>query len=801
VKDAFLSYYRFDERRIALLYEALVAAGVDVFWDRKDITPGDPERETIEQGVRNSRCLVVAVTHGASKRVWIDREIGMAQNQKLRIIPVRLAPDVELPKGLDEYSPVVLTDWQGGTHQELDRLIDRIRRSSSDTRSTTETSAPGQKAGPTARTTHIHHYIVTTADGRLSAMIFQDREARGQPPATAEPTPLAEIQQAVDRHDVVRCRRLLRGLLFGAELLPQDHPADNTAGWEHRLCIHCRDTAAAALPWHWVAAPPQPRGGTDGSEQRTAADRPPPPRWVVEVIIDFAQIPVPEATRSLDSALIIAPTAPELQYTIDMHASQFKESVRPLLLNPFVHIEWLKSPRDTDGPSVDRLCAEPPDLVYLHAPVGPTVDGEPSIVLASDGIEDYRPVPLSAIGALLARFAQRPPILWLHLIESEPLNVETVLQTLVPASRLTQLTLCTQADLDAARRRTLEALRRFDQGEQDPAAVFGQTGGERSRLWLCGQRTRIQTARNNSGAHLRARVRAALVRVMLGREVEKERIDGAQRALRPPRKPILLFGVVGDAESAVHDFPTQVRRHIHINDQNQRRNAFDPTVVTSVSFHQRIEVPAAPVPPVLPFDPVDGLIRRIKNELGVHAGYLMSEAIRNTAPPSGPSIIIFDWLIRPEPRVSDDRLVEWLDAWKRANAALFGADELELNHRVLICACIQCPPDWDRPRIDGLQTRVDDAITRQPERGSGARLKALAFGKGLGTLDLSDLETFYADGDLNHTELALGSRDPYAIAHFVHGRTGGRFEATVDLICTEVRDRYVEFDARPTGVN
>ncbi|HWH76843.1 MAG TPA: toll/interleukin-1 receptor domain-containing protein [Candidatus Binatus sp.] len=95
--DAFLSYCRDDETRVLAVQQALEQRGIAVWRDVGQIKAGDPWIKNIENGLRQSRCMVLFNSQPALQSEWVQREWNVALTLNMRIIPVRLdAADVPL---------------------------------------------------------------------------------------------------------------------------------------------------------------------------------------------------------------------------------------------------------------------------------------------------------------------------------------------------------------------------------------------------------------------------------------------------------------------------------------------------------------------------------------------------------------------------------------------------------------------------------------------------------------------------------------------------------------------------------
>jgi tetratricopeptide (TPR) repeat protein len=98
--DVFISYGHQDTAWVHTLAENLHRAGLDVFLDKWEITPGDVVVHELERGLLGSRNGILVVSPASMARPWVQQEyavmVGRAVEGTQRLIPVLLG-DVEVP--------------------------------------------------------------------------------------------------------------------------------------------------------------------------------------------------------------------------------------------------------------------------------------------------------------------------------------------------------------------------------------------------------------------------------------------------------------------------------------------------------------------------------------------------------------------------------------------------------------------------------------------------------------------------------------------------------------------------------
>ncbi len=126
--DVFLSHSSTDTLAVRELAQRLKSDGLSVWLDEWQIQPGDMISLKIEQGLEQSRTLVLVMSGNAFTSEWVTLERHTAMfrdptNSQRRFIPLRL-DDTEIKEILKQYAYV---DWRQRSDEEYARLLARCR--------------------------------------------------------------------------------------------------------------------------------------------------------------------------------------------------------------------------------------------------------------------------------------------------------------------------------------------------------------------------------------------------------------------------------------------------------------------------------------------------------------------------------------------------------------------------------------------------------------------------------------------------------------------------------------------------
>ena len=135
--DVFLSHTSKDKPAVRELAERLKQDGLRVWFDEWVIQPGDLISLKIEQGLEQSRTLILVMSHNAFASEWVTLERHTAlfrdpTNAERRFIPLRL-DDAEITDTLKQFAYI---DWRQKAQEQYARLLAACRPALARTRPT-----------------------------------------------------------------------------------------------------------------------------------------------------------------------------------------------------------------------------------------------------------------------------------------------------------------------------------------------------------------------------------------------------------------------------------------------------------------------------------------------------------------------------------------------------------------------------------------------------------------------------------------------------------------------------------------
>jgi hypothetical protein len=126
VADVFISYASPDRERARLLADGLEQQGLSVWWDR-EIQPGRPFDDAIEEALSSALCVIVLWSHASVKSDWVKAEAGEAAEK--RVLVPALIDRTRIPLRFRQFQAADLTTWDGATNDpEFCKLLVSVGR-------------------------------------------------------------------------------------------------------------------------------------------------------------------------------------------------------------------------------------------------------------------------------------------------------------------------------------------------------------------------------------------------------------------------------------------------------------------------------------------------------------------------------------------------------------------------------------------------------------------------------------------------------------------------------------------------
>ena len=177
--DVFLSHSSKDKPAVRALAERLKQDGLRVWFDEWVIQPGDLVSLKIEQGLEQSRALILVMSHNAFASEWVTLERHTAlfrdpTNAERRFVPLRL-DDAEITDTLKQFAYI---DWRQKTQEQYTRLLVACRPALARTRPTRKR----QRQSPAVEVLKGHdggvNSVAITPDGRRAVSGSFDQTVR-----------------------------------------------------------------------------------------------------------------------------------------------------------------------------------------------------------------------------------------------------------------------------------------------------------------------------------------------------------------------------------------------------------------------------------------------------------------------------------------------------------------------------------------------------------------------------------------------------------------------------------------------
>jgi hypothetical protein len=153
--DIFISHSVKDGEVSHRIYTYLEAKGIKCFMDARDLLPGKPYPGQLAGAIRGSQAVVLVFSSSSDISEPVQNEIGLARNNKIPIIPVRienvvpqeLALFITTSQWLDAFPPPI--------EKHLPKLVNAIKTYLGTKQKTKDTTPKRTESQPQPRITNV----------------------------------------------------------------------------------------------------------------------------------------------------------------------------------------------------------------------------------------------------------------------------------------------------------------------------------------------------------------------------------------------------------------------------------------------------------------------------------------------------------------------------------------------------------------------------------------------------------------------------------------------------------------------
>lgn len=120
--NVFVSHSFKDQEISDCIYTYLESKGIKCFMDTRDLVPGKPYPVQLSNALRESRAVVLVFSSSSDSSEPVQNEIGLARNNKIPIIPVRI--ENVLPHELALF--ITTSQWLDGFPPPIERHLPKL---------------------------------------------------------------------------------------------------------------------------------------------------------------------------------------------------------------------------------------------------------------------------------------------------------------------------------------------------------------------------------------------------------------------------------------------------------------------------------------------------------------------------------------------------------------------------------------------------------------------------------------------------------------------------------------------------
>lgn len=291
--------------------------------------------------------------------------------------------------------------------------------------------------------------------------------------------------------------------------------------------------------------------------------------------------------------------------------------------------------------------------------------------------------------------------------------------------------------------------------------------------WLKGRSIKIDmTDPEQSGER---QLRAALLRIMLGRENIKNALHGQIfHSDIINNRSFLSYVVTGNKNACPFDFPAQLQQRLQYEDINHSLKV--------IPFYFNIDVK----PEYNAFDTIE-----IALSQGIlHASNDIAEIFHKAVTKYDESCISLNWLLKVS-QENQHLLNEWLIEWRGIQCHWF-ANKVPDQTVLLSAVCIQIEQDDNN---QALAQKTQEQANEILEETESCQMEAIYIEDALGTLKAQEINSFLRKTPYWQKQLKLDQNniDLKDYANWVYKQEKGKFDPSVRIIWQQSQDNYQKY--------
>ncbi|MEE9352617.1 MAG: CHAT domain-containing protein [Thiotrichaceae bacterium] len=278
-------------------------------------------------------------------------------------------------------------------------------------------------------------------------------------------------------------------------------------------------------------------------------------------------------------------------------------------------------------------------------------------------------------------------------------------------------------------------------------------------------------------------LRAALLKVMLGRERQKKDvIYKIQHSETISKRSSLTYVMTGNEMSCPFDFPAQLQQQLQWHDI---KNSLP---VIPFYFHISIEE-HRDASRTIDMALSQGLLHGNQD-----IGSIFQEEKEQRALQGQDCCISLNWLITVADNQHED-IQDWLKAWVNIIHTDFHQANIPENTVLVNAACLQIAGEVDYEYIQNIQRDANRTINRTIKKHLQGNLQNIRISEALGKLKEEEIEDFFFDNPHWREALKLDKDqiDLENYAEWVYQQKQGAFDDTVRLIWQQSQQEYQQY--------